>query len=432
MQTAHAYEGYPDQATATWHFPVVTSLNAHQRKTTWQIAVTGHGEKCVPPVNIAPDELLGNKELPAGYYATYKVASGVVDGKTRDTAPTVVTSGKNKGKKNETNVFCQAMNEAQGKYNLQLRKAVTSVKIQGIECYPPMLSQTAEEAKITFPISLQLKYDGLRAVACLGTDAQSVIMYTRTRVEIMGLHHIKSALLSLLQQHPAWYLDGEVYCHGMALQDISGLVREETPSDKAGVLQYIVYDCFCKDETQAYLDRKKRVDALLLPESGTANDEGNQSSVLFAAKTWTANNQGEVRALYKEALDAGFEGVILRKNGPYELSYNNRHSKYLLKMKPTEDAEFAVVGYKVGTVGKTTGCVIMVCSTERGFHFSVNPAMDIPARIELAKKMAQIELNGQTYFANNWLGKKITVQYASLSNDGVPQQPRTSMHVRID
>lgn len=430
MQPAHNYEGYSDDATTTWFFPVVTSFNAHQRKTTWQIAVTGHGEKCAPVANITLVELLKNGRLPNGYYATYKVASGVVDGKVRDTAPTVVTAGKNIGKKNETNVFCQAMNEARGKYELQLRKAVTSIKIRGVECYPPMLAQPAVCDKITYPISLQLKYDGLRAVSCLAQDAASVIMYTRTRVEITGLQHIKAALLPLLQQHPTWYLDGEVYCHGMALQDISGLVREETSSSEASTLQYVIYDCFCKDDSELYLVRKKKVDELHLTEFGTS--EVQHDAPILAAKTWTVNNAGELNALYKEALAQDFEGIILRKNGLYELSYNNRHSKNLLKMKPTEDAEFTVVGYKVGTVGKTTGCVIMICSTDRGIHFSVNPAMDIPARIEFAKKMAQTELNGQSYFANHWLGKKITVQYASLSNDGVPQQPRTTLFVRID
>ncbi len=432
--THPAYEG--EAQGATWWFPVVHSVNAHRRKTTWQISVTGHGEKCPVDsraVDIPISVLLTNQPLPAGYYASIKVDSGVEGGKTRATAPTLVAVGKYAGNKNATNAFCQAMNEARGKYNNQVRKAATPVSIHGVRCLPPMLAQECELAKLKYPVWLQYKYDGLRAVAALapaveGCTERRVVMYTRTRVEIMGLDHIKKALLPVLLQHPTWYLDGEVYKHGVSLQTISGFVREETPSPEATMLDYILYDCFLEGDEATWEARLARLGSLVVPPPR----EGWAGGAVVITKTWKVANEGELAGLYKEALDAGYEGAIIRKNGPYELSYNNRHSKYLLKLKPEADAEFEIVSWKTGGKGKTLGAFIVVCRTADGKQFSVNPAMPIADRVTLADTMKTIELNGKTHFENDWLGKFVTVKYASLSDDGVPLQPRTSLHKRID
>lgn len=424
--TPCAYEG--EIRDNAWWFPTVTSVNSHQKTTFWTISVRGHGEKCSVVTDVTVETLLTNCKLPDCYYASYKVDSGVVNGKTRDVPRTIITAGKNPGRANETNVFCQAMNEARGKYRTQLRKAATPIVMYGVQTYPPMLAQEFD-GKVTYPVFLQYKYDGLRAVAVYSAEVKGVIMYTRTRKEITGLAHIKSALLPVLKDRPDLYLDGEVYKHGVSLQTISGLVREETPSQEASILDFILYDSFVANDQALYKERLARLVTLNLP---AGCDETSTIGCVKLAKTWEVSNVEELNGLYKEALDAGYEGVIIRKNNTYELSYNNRHSKMLLKLKPESDAEFEVVGWKMGDKGKTLGALIMVCKTTNGHLFSVNPAMPIPDRIELAKQMSQIELNGRSHFDNEWLGKHITVKFAQLSDDGVPLQPRTTLHKRID
>jgi hypothetical protein len=67
------------------------------------------------------------------------------------------------------------------------------------------------------------------------------------------------------------------------------------------------------------------------------------------------------------------------------------------------------------------------CRAANGIIFPVTPALDLPVRIALAKKMATIEQNNRSYFENHWFGKKIIVTYDELSKKGVPQRARTEM-----
>jgi hypothetical protein len=62
--------------------------------------------------------------------------------------------------------------------------------------------------------------------------------------------------------------------------------------------------------------------------------------------------------------------------------------------------------------------------------FPVTPAMELPERIILAKKMAIIEENGKTHFENNYLGKMLIVYFDEKSIDGLPQRARTKMEIR--
>jgi ATP-dependent DNA ligase len=421
---------YPGKAEGeSWVFPPVESVNAHSKKTFWSIMVTGHGENCQPPVRLTIPELLQNKPLPAGYYATIKVDSGLVTGAVRKTPPTKVTSGKNQGKKNETNVFCQAMNDARGKYNSQMRKAHVPMDYKGTSLYPPMLAKDYKEGAVEFPCFVQRKYDGLRVVACLAlTDGRpsGVILYSRTRDVYLGLVHQRKDILAILAA--AWadginlYLDGEMYAHGQSLQVISGWVRHETTPPEADALRFMVYDCFRSDALDAtYSVRKGLLEKYVGP-----------SEYVKLVETYTAENFDKVQAKYSEFISEGYEGAMLRTDAPYVFSYNGLHCANLLKLKPAFDAEFEVVGWTVSTHGKTAGAFMVICKTAAGINFDITPAMPIADRIELTEKMKQVELNNQTYFENHLLGKFITVKFGALSDAGVPLRASTKLMQRVD
>lgn len=419
----------------TWEFPVVRSVNAHGREMMWRIIVRVFFGDDVPGpedsgafVPIEDNYFESQRPLPAGMRGWMFVFSGVVGGKVRDSVPTVVASGKNLGKKSATNVWTQALRDALGLYNKARKNSSAAGDDAGaIKLYPPMLSQRYDEQTVPptvdadHPVAVQRKYDGVRAMAVLAGEGD-VIMYSRKLNGYNDLDHIRGELVGLLRDAPAGiYLDGELYAHGVALQDISGIARRGGGVDEKRV-KYIVYDCVDPSRPDmGQFERAKVLDGLFA---------GRTLSHVERAETQIVTSMAEVQALYERYLADGYEGAMLRVDAPYEYSYNNRHSANLLKFKPTLDHEFEIVGFTTGRRGKAARALMVICKTDDGREFNVTPAMEIAERIALANKMAEVEHNGKTHFENHWKGKKIIVKFASWSKDRVPQQGRTELVVR--
>lgn len=149
---------------------------------------------------------------------------------------------KNVGKANETTAGEQAVLEVQSRERKQLDKGYVRTldeaqqpvtNAMGLE--PPMLATPLEKVK---PGSIdwdsafvQPKLDGHRALYKDG------VLYSRQGKEL-NLPHIVEAIESTGLKH--LHLDGEIYLHGLPLQEISKLIKKERPETKD--LQYHIYD----------------------------------------------------------------------------------------------------------------------------------------------------------------------------------------------
>ena len=108
----------------------------------------------------------------------------------------------------------------------------------------PMLAQKYKERKkhIKFPCYVQPKLNGMRCISYIKDGAR--VYQSRLGKYIFTLDHLTKDLESLSDL----VLDGEIYMHGMALQDIVSLVKNqdtETIRNNLTVknLKYWVYDC---------------------------------------------------------------------------------------------------------------------------------------------------------------------------------------------
>lgn len=425
----------PGQLSAdslTWEFPEVVSKNAHDKEMFWRVYVRIQRGGVFIPI-----EKKYFEELPNDLTGWINVDSGIRGGKVKKSVPTVVKSGKNIGKKSATNAFTQALRDALGLYNKQSKKSAGGIGVKkddnggdkaGPELYPPMLAQvlrdqtTPPHTDEDHPLYIQRKYNGVRTVSVLNGD--NVIMYSRRKNLYPGFGYMKTELLPILREFyksgRVLYLDGEIYSHGAALQDISGYARRE---DQPGDIKYnyMIYDCFIPAEPELpYSARKKIIDGLGL----------DKLQYCKQVETFEVYDTEEAEALYKSFLEEGYEGAMVRVDAPYRYSYNEYHSKMLLKMKPVNDAEMEIVGWETGEKGKAASAIMIICATPEGKQFPVTPAMEIPDRIALAKKMTEIEPNGKTHFENHWKGKKIIIEFDEYSKDKVPQRARTRMQVR--
>ena len=426
-----------------WLFPQINSVNKHGRVTLWRIYVCAipansddSGEADPKMLPLLP-EYFANRGLPSVWGWT-KVESRVGQGKIRDSVPTITSVGKNIGKVNETNAFCQALRAAYGLHTAHLRKAVDpeTAKVPGVVTrYPPMLSQIYVPGKIDIfaggaTVYIQRKYNGVRAVAVLAGDtATDVFMYSRQKILYPGLAYMKKIVSPMLvafreQYGGLLYLDGEIYLHGARLQDISGHVRNAANENDPVRCTYIVYDCFLANEDMIFSQRYDRAVSLFAAAT--------PSPYVSLAPTTPCRDAKNMMIMYRQFLSEGYEGLMIRKDAPYEYSNNEYHSSVLLKLKPSLDAEFKIVGWETGRRGKAAKALMLLCETSAGVKFTVTPALDIPERIRLARLMDTLDTDGAIYFDSHWKGKMITVTYDEMSREGVPLRARTKMEVRVD
>lgn len=435
--------GHLSEDKKSFLFPVITSINSHKKKTEWRIVAKLFKGNIIDDLKEEDfigilDDYFENKPMEEDISGWIKVYSKAGEnGKIRDSIPTVIKEGKSKGKSNETNVFCQTLRDAFSLHNKQLKKAVSEQKNIGETVrYPPMLAQLFGDnvANIKFDpaniIFVQRKYNGVRAVATLDTvnNDKVVIMYSRKKHLYPGFSYIKNELKQILQFYEEagqqLYIDGELYLHGRALQDISGYARrEEKHENNDQKLNYMIYDVF--DPAQPNLNYEQRKQIL---------DEIFENFPVEHCKlveTFQATNYEEINNLYLQFIDEGYEGAMVRLNEPYRYSHNDYHCKVLLKMKPTLDGEFEIVGYESGTRGKALNALMIICKTDAGIEFPVTPAMELPDRIKLFKKMGEIDpTNNKEYFENVWKGHKIIVYFDEFSKDQVPLRARTKLEIR--
>jgi ATP-dependent DNA ligase len=420
----------------TWYFPQVCSVNSHGKKTQWQIYVRAHIDDTAVPIKTAEYNLLDNRITELPYHGVlrklsgvYKVDASIGDGVVRLSAPTTITEGKNLKSKSATTPFCQTLREAYSLHNKQLRKAVKEQKGDEVVRYPPMLAQVISRDKVATYLEketayVQRKYNGVRTVTTIvkSGDGETVVMYSRRGVLYPGFDHIKKELLDVLSGYlengQQLYLDGEIYKHGVALQDISGSARREGADTIR--CDYMVYDCFIPGDNSVYSARKALLSQLF---------ETFEFEHVKEVPTWTVGSLGEIDQLYAEFLRDGYEGAMVRLDRAYKYSYNEHHSSILLKIKQTLDAEFEIVRWETGIKGKAAGALMMVCKTPEGHEFPVTPAMEIPDRIKLAERMSS-QIDGKSYFDVNYKGKPLIVYYDELSSAKVPQRARTKMEIR--
>jgi len=346
---------------------------------------------------------------------------GIVGGKIQENTR-IVEKGKNLGKKNETTPLQQAIKEALSDWTkkhdtegmtekMPAESDNDSVK-SGKSATKPSAKANANAAEeagripgpmlahdfnkrgkdIKFPCYAQRKLDGVRCLAIQGKG-----LYSRNGKAFPHLNHIRTEINGLKK---GTILDGELYSDSLTFQEIVGLVKKETlkPEDvkKMDKIYLCVYDTIMDGTNE---ERNMFLDNLFKTHKFTA---------LRLLPTETANSLEDVKRLHAKYVAEGYEGLILRnKAGLYKVG--NR-SADLQKYKEFMDDEYKIVGFKEGD-GLEKGCVIWICETKTHQQFSVRPRGTHEERAEMFKK------------AQKMVGKKLTVRFQELTDDGIPRFP---------
>lgn len=238
---------------------------------------------------------------------------------------------------------------------------------------------------------VQRKYDGNR---CLITKQKgNVIAYTRNGKIIGTIGHI----LDGLELWEGQTLDGELYCHGEALQTIVSWIKRK--QENTLKLKYHVYDVI---STMAYYNRYKMLQTIPL------------SDAMEIAPTEEVTCFEEVQEHFKESRKLGYEGSIVRLHTHgYE---DGKRSRSLIKIKAWDDDDFKIFDI---TPSKD-GWAILNLTAKNGKTFCVTCPGTVEHKHHVMDNMVK------------YLGKYVRVEYAQLTKDGIPFHPIATLIIHED
>jgi len=340
-------------------------------------------------------EIEGNK---------FRTISGYTDG-LHTTSSWTECDAKNIGKKNATTAEQQALAEAQAMHRkrIELGSFEDINKIDEPVYFKPMLAHDYNDykEKLGFPQYSDPKLDGVRCSIKVNG------MWSRNGKPILSAPHIFESLKHLFEEDPDLILDGELYADKSVadFNTIISCVRKSKPSDfdliiSEEYIRYHIYDIPSHDGL--FVERKQHL---------IENLELSKYCVIV--ETTKCNNQKEVDILYRNYIELGYEGQMIRTNA----AYSNKRSKDLLKRKEFIDAEFEILGVVEGNgnLQNKVGKLLFEMPNGEQFEAAVNGDWEYIGQLWKDRK--------------SLIGKMATVKYFELTEitergGGVPRFPK--------
>ena len=329
---------------------------------------------------------------------SYYTIEGLKDGKLTTSVPSICIP-KNVGKKNATNGEGQAYDEALAKFTKKLEKGYTEdLKDVGVgpSYFEPMLAKNfgdyKEDIDFSNPVFVQPKLDGLRNIA------RNSGQFSRNGKIFVSFPHIYNSLKPLFDFNSEYIFDGEVYCDKFSndFNKIVSLAKKSKPTDddiaeSAKHLEYHIYDfASWKDNFSARYNELKKV------LRHAKNDR------LKLVATYQVGSLKEIDQYHDKFLADGYEGTMIRLDGPYE----NKRSQNLLKHKNFDTDEFKILEVLEGTGNKSGMAGSLRCITKNGVVFNSNIKANFEFVTDLLKRKNEV------------IGSMATIQYFGITPDG--------------
>src|SRR5271170_376655 len=345
-------------------------------------------------------------------------AFGKVDGKQIESKYTA--DHVNVGKANYRDCVAQAQFESKAAWQRKLKEGyfVTVEEAKTATVIRPMKAHRLDRQgkKLRYPCDAQRKYNGYRCLAICNDDHTFLMS---NGGETWKVPHILEELKMTMS--PGDMLDGELYIHGVSLQKIGSLVKDNRPESLA--LEFHIYDMPQLDgKIYPWEQRRKNLGTRSYGMASKAKALIGGSK-LFIAETVTIRNEIELETYNKKVIAEGYEGVILRNlGGEYRFGYR---SYDVFKHKNFQDSEFLVVDMTQRTYSLNGVDTVIVdcCICRNNLNdktFEVVPKGDIATK-------AEFWTNREKY-----IGSRLMVRYLERSDDGIPQGNPVGVAFRLD
>ena len=275
--------------------------------------------------------------------------------------------------------------------------------------FKPMLAHKFDNKRVDWskPVFIQPKLDGIRCI--MKSDG----CYSRNGKKFMNVQHLYTKTIKeLFKQNPLLVLDGELYNHDLRdnFEKIVSLVRKQKPTsddrkEARKLIQYHVYDyCMAVNNKLNLLESdmnryEKRMHQLVCTDM-----YGKHIRYVPARGVHSLDKAKEI---HNDFLQQGYEGSILRLDGPYKCG----RSYDLMKFKDFSDTEATIVswvegkGKRRGTIGK------FIAVDSDGIRFGM-PVMD---------KFEYLQKNFKNM--QDWVGRTATFTYFERTRAGSYRHP---------
>lgn len=237
------------------------------------------------------------------------------------------------------------------------------------------------------------KYDGVRVIALKKNGI--ITFLTRNFNQLIGMSEIEEAVYTLLQNYDNIFIDGELT--DLDRKSVSGkinrILKGTAPEniDKDFLLHlFDVEDLdvlYGKKATSTYEIRRVNLENLL---KDTKNN-------IRLSTQWKATSYEEIMGVYKNLVDIGGEGVIIKKP---EHIYELKRSKNWNKIKEIQDCDLKIVGWYEGE-GKRKGKI-------GGFHCESSCG---ELKVNVGSGLSDELINEISQNPNSYVGKIAKVLY---------------------
>lgn len=322
-------------------------------------------------------------------------------------------------------IHTQSVQEARQRYQIKYRNEHYRPPGEKPKFFnKPMLAKKLEKGKtrLRFPVLVQPKLDGARCLARL-EDGEMIF---RSRGDVRWLHlndEFGEEVAKFLSYIPyQCELDGEAYLHGKKFTEFAKILKNMRVKDpQIKDLHYYIYD-FNSAEPIVMEDRI----AILNQALAAYEADGNIRTRFSVLQTYTVSSMEDIERAHRHFRTLGFEGTIIRKMaGPgaterqiKEALYKSGRGLNLIKYKDIEDAEGTVVGIEDAR-GTEAGAAILIIRCTHPNASGTMITTDVPMRPAYSIEERRIWLANPS----SVMGKKVTYEYAEISEYGVPRNP---------
>lgn len=232
-----------------------------------------------------------------------------------------------------------------------------------IDKFELQLSVAEELENITGTVLIDPKLDGVRIVAIMDKDTETVTMFTRNGKENTNFDHIENSLKKLFPHLPgSIVLDGEMISR--SFQDLMRQVHRKqkvnTLDARFGVFDILPLSDFkkgiCNIPLSERHDTLSALECMFQEFCRVTLADGNEVQNVFVIPKLEVDldtDEGK-RNLFEfnaQTLQAGYEGVMIKMpDSPYE----RKRTKSWLKVKPIIEVTLKIVDIEEGT-GRNVG-----------------------------------------------------------------------------
>lgn len=280
----------------------------------------------------------------------------------------------------------------------EINEIVPTIKSDTSGNHKPMLAKDYNKVQTSVlnkRMFLSKKLNGVRCMMKL-KDNEVVTVSRGGKNYDVSTSHITPEIYEYLKDHPDLVLDGELYRHGYYLQELSGVARLETWSDRCFLLQYWIYDI--ADGNMNFEDRIEILEDL--------KDYFEDSEYVYVLEHVETESWEQIQKLHDKWVKEGYEGAVARKpDKPYEFG---KRGSTMIKVKAYMEEEFEIIDY-AEKLRDEDFCFIL--QTKDGKQFEAKPIGTREIKADYIKNIDDI------------IGKMGTVKFFEWSKDKTPLQP---------